>query len=507
MMKKHLYIMILVLIFFSKVEAQNKRDYKWLFGIKYISSEKYINGNIMDFNNKGKVDTVDIYDTVADYNAEISDKEGNLLFYYNGCRVVDSTMQLMQNGDSINYGKTWEGYCGNWARYPGLQNSIVLPDPGNETGYYIIHKREEIVYEPILDLSIPELLYTYVDMSGNKGRGKVVKKNEAVFKTTNIVSGYLSACKHANGKDWWLVQMKHYSNIYIKVLLTADTIMAVDSQQIVESPIFTANSGIGQAKFTPDGTKWITNSAEDQCMVYDFERETGELSNLSRVMPQDSGIFYGLAVSPNSRFAYLSNMWDLFQIDLLADDIPASLVHIAHIDHFVDRGFWSKFGQAQLAPDCKIYIVSPGTNHYLHVINKPNEKGKACDFRQHSVFLPNVNCNNSIPNFPHFRIDEDQVCDSTITWIPDEYIVKQINILSVYPNPARDKATISVYSEGYSSGEIEIVDIAGKVLKRMKIDSEEVKTIDVRAYEPGIYLVKYISSDGIRRIEKLVVSK
>jgi len=195
-------------------------------------------------------------------------------------------------------------------------------------------------------------------MNGNDGRGKVSKKNESIFRTTNIVSGYLSACKHANGEDWWMIQMQHDTNVYFKVLLTSDTIMVVDSQSIVESPVFSPNSGVGQSVFTPDGKKWLTNGAEDQCMIYDFDRETGELSNLVRVMPQDSGIFYGLAVSSNSRFAYLSNAWDLFQVDLWAVDIPSSLEHIAHIDSFPDPFFWSQFGQAQLAPDCKIYIVS-----------------------------------------------------------------------------------------------------------------------------------------------------
>ena len=359
-------------------------------------------------------------------------------------------------------------------------------------------------YEPVLDVVIPELLYTYVDMTGNNGRGRVTVKNKAIFKTTKIVSGYLTACKHANGRDWWLIQMEQDTNIYFKILLTADTIMVVDSVSM--GPVFVANSGVGQSKFTPDGTKWITNGAEDQCLIYDFDRETGELSNLRRVMPQDSGIFYGVAVSPNSRFAYLSDDWDLFQIDLWADDIAASLVHIDHIDYFHEFGFWSTFNQAQLAPDCKIYIVNGGSNHYLHVINKPNEKGKACDFRQHSVYLPNRNFNNCIPNFPHFRIDEDQICDSTITWIPDEYIVAELNVLSVYPNPASVEATISVYSDGYEQGIIRIFDITGQLVGNMDIDSEATRQLNVSKMVPGVYAVEYVSYvSGGRDVRKLVV--
>ena len=410
-MQKLLLIFLIFLSLNTFVNSQNKRDYKWIFGDTHIIGYHKAKCNIMDFNNHGHIDSLFLYEGVNNHNAEISDVEGNLLFYYNGCRVIDSTKQLMENGDSLNFGHTWEGYCGyNWSRYPGTQNAIILPDPGNDfsirNGYYLIHKRQELVYEPNIEVSIPELYYTYVDMSGNNGRGTVIEKNKAIFKTTDIVSGYLSACKHANGVDWWLIQMQDDTNVYFKVLLTNDG-FTVDSQRIVESPIFTPNSGVGQSVFTPDGKKWITNDWYDGCLIYDFDRTTGKLSNLVTVIPPNNILTYvGVAVSPNSRFVYLSNGVNLFQLDLLANDVPGSLEHIAHRDSFPDPNFFSTFGQAQLAPDCKIYIVSGATNNYLHVINKPDEKGKACDFQQHSVYLPHRNYNNCIPNFPHFRMDE-----------------------------------------------------------------------------------------------------
>ena len=178
-------------------------------------------------------------------------------------------------------------------------------------------------------------------------------------------------------------------------------------------------------------------------------------------MPQDSGLFYGVAVSPNSRFVYLSNNWDLFQVDLQADDIPGSLVHIAHIDTFRDPYFWSKFSLAQLGPDCKIYIVSSATNNYLHVINKPNEKGLACDFRQHSIYLPHRNYNGSLPNFPHFRMDEDEICDPTITSIFGDAIWYRRD-LQVWPNPSSGILNIELSDVG--AGKIVISNINGQIV-------------------------------------------
>ena len=488
------------------ISAQNKRDYTWIFGITLISPFHETKGNIMDFNNHGRIDTLIMYENVADHNAEISDLNGDLLFYFNGCRIVSGTSQLMDNGDSINFGKTWQNdYCGyNWSRYPGSQNSIILPDPGNENGYYLIHKQTELKYEPFLEVSIPELQYTYVDMSVNSGNGKVIEKNKAIFKTTDLVSGYLTACKHANGRDWWLIQIEDKTNIYFKILLTKDG-FRVDSQSIAESPVFTPWTGVGQSVFSPDGTKWMMFGdingplqGNGGALIYDFDRESGLLRNMQMVETQDSGGFVGCAISPNSRFAYLSDDYDLFQIDLWADDIQSSLTHIDHIDGFKDGNIRSHFGQAQLAPDCKIYIVSSTTNNYLHVINKPNEKGKECDFRQHSLYLPNRNYNGSIPNFPHFRIDEDEICDSTITSIFGD-VVWYRRDLEIHPNPS--SGVFNVMLPDVGSGRLVVIDMSGQVVKDKEVSNimgEE--RIDLYGFPDGSYFIEFWPDKSKERI-------
>ena len=506
-MRIKILILLLIILNTTNVISQNKRDYKWVMGNNLVGLE---GGDIIDFDNNRSIDTGFIAFPMGANCVNICDKDGNLLMYSNGCAIADKTHHIMEGGDSINYGSYWEKHCAPKynAGYPGSHNTIILPEPSNDNievaKYFLIHKKLTLKKDP-LRIYAPILYYSKIDINDNKGKGKVIKKNIPIFKTRNLLNGYMTACKHANGKDWWIIQMEKDTNIYFKILLTKDTIMVVDSQSI--GPNFSLNSSnSGQAVFTPDGSKWLCFNPVDKVLIYDFDRATGELSNLRRVNPQDSGRFVGIAVSSNSRFAYLSAKYDLYQIDLWEDDIQSSLVHIAHIDGFRDPTWPSTFSLAQLGPDCKIYIVNGGTNNYLHVINKPNEKGKACDFRQHAFYLPNRNYNGSLPNFPHFRIDEDQICDSTITWIPDEYIVKRINTLSVYPNPTPDIATISLYSESFEYGKIEILDINGRVMQNMDIDTEATKEINVQNYVPGVYMVRYISADGRKMDnEKLIV--
>ncbi len=488
---------------FSVLYGQINRDYIWLSGYAY----RPVKGNIIDFNNKGIVDSLIIGMPIEDNNASICDKKGKLLMYSNGCKIYNYERELIENGDSINYGygENWRRFCSSGYRgYIGIQNSIILPDPKDSNGYYLIHKTAELIIEPNNHYWRGDLLYSYIDMSCNEEKGCVVKKNVEILKDTNFVAGYMAACKHANGKDWWIIQLGKDTNIYYKFLLNKDSIVLIDTQSM--GPKFDVWTDIGQAVFSPDGKKWIMYDDKEDAIIYDFDRATGELSNFRQVITQDSGRFVGVAISPNSRFAYLSSTYDLYQIDLWADDIQASLIHIDHWDGFNDYGFGVTFSNAQLAPDCKIYISSPTTVMHMSVINKPNEKGKACDFRQHAIEFPNLIGGSSIPNFPHFRIDEEQICDSTITWIPDDYIVKAPNVLSVYPNPASDKATISVYTEGYEQGIIRIFDMDGRLVRSMDIDSEATKQVDVKSLVPGVYAVEYVSYiSGGRDVRKMVV--
>lgn len=205
-MHKKILILIILLIYFVNLQAQNKRDYIWLFGSGYNPDLDQVEGIKMDFNNGGKVDSMLLYEIVSRNIVQICNREGKLLFYADGCRVIDTTEQIMEGGDSINYGYSWEIFCnGRFENYLGSQNSIILPDPANDPdsnndGYYYIHKRQRINWE-LVHSYCPEMYYSYIDMSANGGRGRVTVKNKVIFRTYSLLPTYLTACKHSNKKD------------------------------------------------------------------------------------------------------------------------------------------------------------------------------------------------------------------------------------------------------------------------------------------------------------------
>ena len=91
--------------------------------------------------------------------------------------------------------------------------------------------------------------------------------------------------------------------------------------------------------------------------IYDFDRCNGGLSNHRR-MHYNANISGGVAISPNSRYLYVSSYEHVYQYDLWASDIESTKVTVAVYDGY-QSPFGSKFFMAQLAPDGKIISTAP----------------------------------------------------------------------------------------------------------------------------------------------------
>lgn len=355
---KHTCLSIIILLIAIGAKAQLKHDYVWVGGNDLTDSN--FTNIIMDFNS----DMLDIYrDTLlVDFfvtNASICDAGGNLLFFSNGCAIYDAFGQVMENGDDINPGIVHDNQCPNGGSYTSPKGMIILPKPGNAGEYYVFH--DAITYgvaSPYL-VYHDRLYYTVVDMSQNGGLGAVMEKNELLTQDT-LFGGTLSAVKHANGEDWWVImaQEPNRGNRYYKALLTANGVSMVDTQHIGPYPNPFASSG-GQAAFSPDGTKYALYSKPLQCWLFDFDRNTGQLSNFQALYADTTQGFFGsLAFSPNSRYLYIGTQFKLWQFDTEAPDIQASKILIDEYDGYKYAGvFATLFSYMQLGPDCKIYMV------------------------------------------------------------------------------------------------------------------------------------------------------
>ncbi len=485
-----------------------QHDNLWLFGYESYANTECYGGSVLDFTTNS-VDTFFQYrDMNFDVtNASICDTAGNLLFYTNGIYIANALHEPMENGEGLNPGE----HADNRQTYGYIldQGAIILPKPNSDHLYYLFHADKERPSNG-LDWRSANFYYSLVDMSENNGLGKVIEKHEILLNEPLGV-GKITATKHSNGIDWWILIRKYMSNEYYRFLLTSDGISNLGIQES-GNPV---ESGVGQAVFSPNGKKYARYNAVslaegNNLNIYDFDRCTGSLSNPVQTILIDSAFVGGAAISPNSRFLYISSYNFIYQYDLEADDILTTKDTVAIYDgHLEDIGPFfqasTRFFMMQLAPNGKIYVNSPASIKVLHVINAPNEQGEACDIAQHSVRLPTYNA-FSLPNFPNYRLgpEEGAVCDS----IPTNVNQETLDLLSfkLFPNPAIDKIELNIELPMGSHGEFRLYNAVGQLILQQELhEFESSYLLSLVNLESGIYFYEVGGSDKIWKKGKLII--
>lgn len=475
--------------------SQNKQDYQWLFGHE-SEPEEGVESYWFDFNENEHPDSMRGRHPIsfAGLNASISDKDGNLIFYSNGCYVVDSQHQIMPNGMDLNNEDYFRTLADTCIAYLGNQDILILPDPGNENGYYILHK----AIMPHDSSRYVELRYSYVDMTVNNGN--VVDKNLVLSDSMRILSSYLTAIKHTNQKDWWILQPVENKNDYLTIILSENGFSENRIQRV--GPEFHWNaSASGTAVFSPDGTKYAFYNKDDNLLLFDFDRETGYLSNLKKLTLKtntpNAGYVSSVEFSPNSRFAFIAVQDSLWQVDTYENDLIDGLELIDVWDGTQDP-FATTFTLMALAPNCKIYMASGSSTNTYHVINNPNEKGKACDFVQRGIKLPYTSSFGNMPNLPRFRVDDEEKCDPTITSVFGQDVFYRRD-LSIYPNPVRDIVTVEV-PDG-QKGHLYLFHMQGQLIWEAKSQGFQTKyQFDLGHIPSGIYSMEFVPDDNKERL-------
>jgi hypothetical protein len=394
---------------------REKRDYVWLLGYDSNSNNPIFGGTRIDFNYLPPEVSYEYRELNFDItNASICDPQGNLLFYTNGIEIHNAQGVQMENGGGLNP----DPYTQEWADngYYLFQGTLILPIPESEGQYYLLHGEMTTFPEGLYGnyWIVAKLYETDVDMT--VPGGVVTAKNQVLIHDT-LDFGKIITTRHANGRDWWLLQQAYFSNRYY--LLKASPLgISVEGNQAVGQA---TPSGLGQAVFSPDGTKYVRYTGHDAesgqfIDIYEFDRCTGSLSELVQINYNDMAWSGGVAISPNSRFLYVSSYRYVYQYDLWEEDIEASKETVAVYDGVLSPPPFplpTRFFLCQLAPDEKIYISIPSGVKFLHVINNPNASGAACQIEQRGLELPTLNA-FGIPNSPYYGLgpQDGSPCDT-----------------------------------------------------------------------------------------------
>jgi WD40 repeat protein len=427
---------MLLLVYFG--QGQNRENI-WMLGGNYYQPQYYCGLNFT----LGQPDTFRIHREMPFFitNASICDTAGNLLFYTNGQWIAHRNHDSVQNCKSFNPGYSSDVYYVFDSMSTGLgfpQGAIVLPHPKHSNLYEIVYITSELInYDNEIITQPIHLSRSTIDMNLDSGLGGVSVKNSYLIEDT-ITQGRITACKHGNGRDGWIVSHEFNTANYYQFLLTSDSITELVKQSIGQVIL---NDIAGQSCFSPDGSKYATISPLDGKLdIFDFDRCTGTFSNpvSTTMLLSKTPWWMGCAFSPDSRFLYVNSLFEIYQFDMQAADILLSRTLVAEWDTF-SSPFYTWFFLPQLAPDNKIYIVTWGSDSVLHVIDQPDEQGVACNVLQNQVKLPVDN--STIPNFPNYDLGAlpGSPCD-TLTAISTSE--SQTSAFSVQPNPASDWVNI-----------------------------------------------------------------
>ncbi|MBK8487329.1 MAG: T9SS type A sorting domain-containing protein [Chitinophagales bacterium] len=430
----------------------------------------------------------------------ISDIYGNLLFYSNGEKVWNRNNEIMPNGNELNLG----GITAYGSSY--TQGVIILPIPLNSDKYYVFYLTGYLIPEDNFGVE-----YSIVDMALDSGKGDVTEKNIDLF--IEPTTEKLQAVKHANGRDWWLIfRMENIvlsESQFVRFLITPEGIEGPYYQPYgAENEWTYSNFGFyGEMVFSPQGDK-LAYTAGTNLDIYNFDRCTGELSDVHTIYNIDPVLTYGCSFSPDGNNIFVSSGCggnnNLFQYCLKCkESIETTEVNLYH-----NSGSYC-LGQMELGSDGKIYVavgynelpndIFNIKNQNLSVINSPNELGLACDFDTNTVSLGDRRVIYGLPNMPNYNLGAltGSECD-TLTSVIQSI---ESNTISIYPNPANEYIIIS--GDINANDLLKIYSADGRVVLQEKIYTTNTK-VDISKLPSGVYVIQIIEDGWVKYSEKLL---
>lgn len=345
-------LFFVLFIFTSFLYSQNENS-KWCFG----SSAG------LDFMFNPPVFLPGTQVSSPEGTSSIADAAGNLLFYTDGVNVYNAQNTQMANSNPPLTGGA------------NKQGTLIVKQPGNNSIYYIFVA------------SFTGCRYSIVDMSLAAGAGSITVKNVVLTTTTQAYK--VAGTRHCNGTDMWIVTQDAGSTTWRAYLLTAAGLNA---------PILSNTTNVHDTyaalKFSPDGNKLASTEWGYGVRLYDFNKSTGQVSNLQIVSGQDFAA-WGVEFSPDGSKLYAIRGPRVLQWDLNAGSLAAIVA--SQYTVYAASPQEAIFGALQLGIDGKIYCAR-GYANYLSVINNPNVGGAACNFAGSGPLLGQANSAYGLPN-------------------------------------------------------------------------------------------------------------
>jgi len=451
---KKIVTVLLLLLSCQLLVAQGEANI-WYFGDKAG----------LDFNSGVPVALNNSQMTTQEGSASIADRSGRLQFYTDGVKVWARDHSIMPNGRGLK------------GSFSSTQSAMIVPVPGSSTNYVIFTVDSQADFKG--------LNYSTVDMSLNGGLGDVVEKNvQLVAPTLEKVT----AVKHANGRDIWVITHERESDAFYAYLVT-DT--GVNTTPVVTNigPVIArdfVSDNIGYMKSSPDGTRiaMIHARNRDSFHLVDFDARTGIVSNFMNI--PDSRGNYGVEFSQNSQVLYTTDINSTGNGVIQYDITKSTPFEISlTIKRLADPVPGSGWGALQLATDGKIYATRVPRDTLndqiktLSVINNPDVLGPGANFELDAIDLGQGAARLGLPPFiqsffsvafesenyclgetTQFRLSSSLDTFDSVLWdFGDGDTSTDENPTHIYSAAGVYKVTLTVNASGESSTETQEIEI------------------------------------------------
>ena len=470
--------------------SQSKGSNNWISGH---------NGNKIDFNNNTIQTSQNLYSLryFSGGNSCISDSNENLILASDGYNVYNSLGGYIEEGDTLIPHSLFI-YEDGWSAES--QESIFLPMDSNKY-YFVTPTFSDSQFDDCAannNCYFDLLLYNVIDMNANAGAGKVTQRMVPLLQNARLRKTQMMACRHGNGKDWWLLKQEGDSANVHTFLFTQDSVYD-KGVQVFSEPVWGSWDLRGQSTFNSDGSIYATTShgggLSGFIMISDFDRCYGVLSKPyiiqmpsgSQHDPSDTTIMerlpVGLAFSPNKQFLYVISMCNIYQYDLQ----DSTWFHVAGLDTSYQK--FQEYETAYLAPDNKIYIGNwGGLSKQMSRIDNPDVKGAGCNFCPRCLRMDSLSGVFSLgtpPCMPNYGLGA-QVC-----WPLSTHNVVVENELVVYPNPTNNMLYLEGEFLNHQVNEIKIYTILGQLVYDKKVKTLTGKVaLDLKGLNKGVYFLK-----------------
>jgi len=328
----------------------------------------------------------------------------------------------------------------------------------------------------------------------------LISKGNVVLGEPTAPFGGMAACRHANGRDWWLVKLGAFEDEYFVGILNPQ---GVSLQKITYPGMQRRVLGRSFTYFNQNGDKMLRYAATHRELhEYDFDRCSGELSNLVVYDLRDSievGDWNACTISPDGTKFYVrrSGNGGTLQYDLETSEYT----YITHVST-----------APQLTPNYKHVLLADryftendSMVQTICTIYEPNKPGLACNYVANTDTVINIYNLVSPSCFANFRLGKlaGSPCDTVVDGVNE----LKAGRLKVYPNPSRGQFSIEFENPGIY--QIHIYNVMGQRVFTAR-SSEKILNVNLNTFNisPGLVLIEAYSEESKKVYKsKLVYEK